>query len=267
MRRQLGLLVVVGLLLVSPVMAQWRASPFAGEGSRAAIGCSESGNDDTWLCLAVRCDAPGSIGLYLELTNLDVTDGFVIEIGDQRFAVTGSKDTEDAPYRNRLTGDVAQVVAALKSGSKALLDRPQYAFSPGFDTIPLGGSTRAISAVERHCGTGPTAQSDDAGPQLGNSLLPLKTGLYVRADATCATRDNVTTMSFWGTELNAQRVRGTIKSVAASDQTFELTISAYDIAEGASIGELNWTMIIPSRDSFSLGTPPRTYHWCEGLPG
>ncbi len=253
------------ILLTAAAFADWKASPFDGEDSKAAIGCDAMDDDDSWLCLVVRCDAPGHLSLYVELTDLDVRDELFLEVDGVAYPVTGV-DPGAAPYRSRLTGDTRAIVAALKGGRKLFVNRPQYPFNPGFDTISLRKSGSAIGAVEQSCGV---QAAEAPAPPIGGSSLPLKLGIYVRAEVACQGADNASTMSYWGEELNAQRVIGKILSVTADGNSYAVQVSAHDIAEGVDIGEFDWVLTIPRDTEFTLASssPEQTYRWCAGLPG
>jgi len=249
-----------------PAYADWEWSSFPGEERKSVIGCSDSETDDSWLCLAARCDATGQINLYIELTNLDVEDALDIVVGDSRFTVVGTSET-DAPYSSRLDGSTGEILAALKAGSAAVLDRPQYPFTAGYDTIPLRGSSRAISALEQACGA-PRAVQPGAGP-IHDALLPLDLGIYVREGTPCEELTHATTLRYTGDHLNAQRVEGRITSVEAEGTVHHVSISARDIAEDEDLGDLDWTLIITPPREFALeaGTEADRYRWCfETMP-
>jgi hypothetical protein len=244
--------------------SNWDWSSFENEGQQSVIGCSDTETDDSWLCLAARCDAPGNINLYIELTNLDVEDELDIIVGEKRFGVVGTSDIE-APYSSRLDGDTEAILAALKSGAQAMLDRPHYPFNAGYDTIPLRGSSKAISALEAQCST-PAAENGE-GPAEGK--LPLQTGIYVREGTACDKLTHAATLRYTGAALNAQRVEGAIQSVNSQGDRHVVTISAHDIAEDHPLGELEWTLTIPQSDKFTLevGTDVDRYRWCfDSMP-
>ena len=134
----------------------WQPSPFPGESELAVMGCSDSTNEEAWSCLAVRCEPDRTLGLYAELTNLTLDDGFTLVIGAQRFEVSGRSREESTPYSNRLDGDVAAIVAAMECAEAVVIDRPQYPLNPGFDTIPLRGAAEAIGALEARCSAAAT---------------------------------------------------------------------------------------------------------------
>lgn len=260
------------VLWPAAALADWDWSAFPGEEGRSVLGCSDTGTDDSWLCLAVRCDAPGNLNLYIELTNLDVNDSLDVVVGDQRFRVSGTSNTE-APYSSRLDGDTAAILGALKVGSSAVLDRPQYPFNPGYDTIPLRGSSRAIGALEAQCGVGGVGRAsvvDEVAETVVKPMLPLEPGIYVRVGTTCQGLSHATTLNFTGDHLNAQRVLGKIVSVREQSGRYQVKVSGHDIAEGVDIGEFDWTLTIPARDKFSFAADSggESYRRCfDKMPG
>jgi len=63
--------VIVGCLCLDPIgsvkAASWTSAKFPGEQNRAVQGCGDNvQNVGDWLCLVVRCDHPGSLGLHLQ---------------------------------------------------------------------------------------------------------------------------------------------------------------------------------------------------------
>ena len=62
--------VIVGCFCLDPIRsvkaASWTSAKFPGEQNRAVQGCGDNvQNVGDWLCLVVRCDHPGSLGLHL----------------------------------------------------------------------------------------------------------------------------------------------------------------------------------------------------------
>jgi hypothetical protein len=169
--RLIAAILAVAMTGTAHAQSNWDWSSFPGEGEKAVLGCSDSTTDEDWVCLAVRCEAAGSLGLYVELTDLSLDERFDLVIGEQRFAVAGASRDESGPYSNRLSGEVAAIVAALKSGAAVKLDVPGGALNPGFDTVPLRGSSRALTALEAQCGI--TALPEDPGPARPTTPAPL----------------------------------------------------------------------------------------------
>jgi hypothetical protein len=129
----------------------WDASPYPGEPGKPAIGCSLATNDDFWTCLAVRCENDGALGLYFINSDGGVDGSFSIAIDGEVFSVRQEPAGDGAAFPTRLVGDVASIVARLKSGSQVRLLDTSPPLNAGFDTIPLRGSSRAIGAVEAAC--------------------------------------------------------------------------------------------------------------------
>lgn len=240
------------VLWPSAVLASWDWSGFPGEERQSVIGCSDAHTDESWLCLAVRCDAPGDLNLYIELTNLDVRGTLYVVVDDQRFTVNATTET-DAPYSSRLDGDINAILAALKAGSEVFLGGPEYRFTSGYDTVPLRGSGRAISALEVQCGVANVRQTAAAGAgPVSASMLPLQPGIYVRTTTTCEGLSHATTLNFTGDHINAQRVIGKILSVREEGGLYQVKVSGHDIAEDVDIGDLDWTLKIPSSTEFTF---------------
>ena len=130
---------------------RWAAAPHEGESTRAAIGCSSGTNDDNWTCLVVRCENDGSLGLYYEYSEGGVASPFAIAVDGQRFAVSPEPSPGGVPFQTRLAGDTPAIVSALRSGDAAKLTDVVPRLNPGFDEIPLRGSSRAIGNVVASC--------------------------------------------------------------------------------------------------------------------
>ena len=145
---------------------RWTAAPQPGEGGRAAIGCSIGTNDDRWTCLVVRCEDDGSLGVYYEHSDGGVTAPFSLAIDGRTFAVTPRQAPQGVPFDTRLEGDSGAIAAALRTGGTVMLTGLVPPLNPGFDTIRLRGSGRAIGAVVAAC-----ARSGKGGPAAGANLL------------------------------------------------------------------------------------------------
>jgi len=130
---------------------RWSAAPHEGESARAAIGCSNGTNDDDWTCLVVRCEDDGSLGLYYEFSTGGTNDPFTIAVDGEAFPVTLGELPSGVPYQKRLLGDVRSIAEALRGGSLARIVDIAPPLNPGFDSIPLRGSSRAIGKIVAAC--------------------------------------------------------------------------------------------------------------------
>ena len=102
--------IVAALLAgVTQAHAEWGPSTFDGEAKRAAMGCSDTVTDVSWLCLAVRCDAPGRIGVYVDLTNIDLIGWMTVTVDGKVFEVEAG-GAGSAPYTTRFISPVGNLV-------------------------------------------------------------------------------------------------------------------------------------------------------------
>jgi hypothetical protein len=158
----------------------WDSSPYPGEPGEPAVGCSVSTNDDFWTCLAVRCENDGALGLYFLNSDGGLNGSFSLAIDGEAFRVGQQPAGEGTAFTTRLTGDVASIVARLKTGRQVRLVDTSPPLNEGFDTIPLRGSSRAIGAVEAACApAGGTPVS--AGALLRNAAGKVSIGDLSRA--------------------------------------------------------------------------------------
>ena len=158
----------------------WNASSYPGEARNPAIGCSVSTNDDFWTCLAVRCESDGALGLYFLNSDGGLNESFSVSIDGEAFPVRQEAAGDGIAFPTRLTGDVASIVARLKSGRQVKLVGTTPPLNAGFDTLPLRGSSGAIGAVEAACApAGGTPVS--AGGLLRNAAGKVSIGDLSRA--------------------------------------------------------------------------------------
>ena len=165
-------LAALGLLaLPAPGLAAsaWSWSALPGEESRSQITCSTAGNDDSWVCLALRCEGAAGIALYAELTNLALDDRFDLVFADRRITVRGQAHDPALPYSHRIDGPIEDIIAAMRDNPAVTIDRPAAPINPDMATIPLAGASAAIAAVEAICAsdTASRTPSDGAGATAG----------------------------------------------------------------------------------------------------
>ncbi len=156
MRRHLacsGVLLVAGVMLIAPAVGQqsgWHYSPLAGEGDRAALGCSYGASDSAFTCIAVRCEDDKQVGLHIHSSRADGDAGaWVLEFDKEgtRFPVTAVPS--DAPYGARIMGEVTALLEAIKNSGLVYLDPASG--QPIERAISLSGSLAAINQALYYC--------------------------------------------------------------------------------------------------------------------
>lgn len=150
--RPLALLAgVVPLLLPAAAPAAgWEPAAFPKEGKRTAQGCALAYTDESFVCLFVRCDAPGRLGLYVSAPGPDVEGAIRIAVDGTAHPVTFLKTSgSPLPLSNRAETFPPPLLAAMKTGRQLkLLDA---GLTKGYDVIPLKGAGPAIARVETAC--------------------------------------------------------------------------------------------------------------------
>jgi len=139
------------LALATPASAQepgWHYSPLSGEGDRAALGCNREASADDYLCLAVRCEDDYSVGLHLHSSRPDGGVGRWTLTIDRELTWPLAAEAATGPYSSRVSGDVNDVIDALKDGGIAYLDADDGSLSA---QIRLNGSLPAINRALFFC--------------------------------------------------------------------------------------------------------------------
>lgn len=164
---------LTGSVVQLQAQTRWEPSSYAGERGKSVMGCSDTMTEDSWLCLAVRCDAAGQLGLYADITNIDLNGRFRLKVDGQVFPVEGSSAPKPSAYNTRITGPVGDIVAAMMKGSRVIIDYPEIKLNPGYDIIPLRGSSKAIGGIVSACmaGASPVAAASDAVADSGITEL------------------------------------------------------------------------------------------------
>lgn len=149
----LALTAISILALPAPGLAAsaWSWSALPGEEGRSQITCSTGGSDESWVCLALRCEGAAGIALYAELTNLALDDRFDLVFADRRITVWGQPHDPALPYSHRIDGPIEKVISAMRVNPEVTIDRPAAPINPDMATIPLAGAGAAIAAVETIC--------------------------------------------------------------------------------------------------------------------
>lgn len=192
----------------------WDASPHPGEAKNPAIGCSVGTNDDYWTCLAVRCEGGGELGLYYEYSDGGTNNPFSVEIDGEKFPVRPEASGEGVAFPTRLVGDVPSIVGRLKAGKQVKLVDMTPPLNRGFDTIPLRGSSRAISAVEAACAPAGGVQAS-AGELLRDASGRVSIG-NLNNSKDCAFAKTTGTVE----EVSRGGPDGTIDGVSYADDRF-----------------------------------------------
>lgn len=141
------------LALAAPALAQeagWHFSPLAGEGDRAALGCTYGSTPERFACLAVRCEDDHSTGVHIHTSRAGGDNGrwdLEFDKEGQHFPVTAVAD--GSPYGARIEGDVAPLLEQLKNAGLVYLD-PQDGL-PIDRAISLSGSLTAINRALFFC--------------------------------------------------------------------------------------------------------------------
>lgn len=170
--------------------SRWATSGFPGEEAKSVIGCSVTHTDEAWLCLAVRCEPEGRLGLYLEITGLGPEGPLDILIDRHRYTVSAPLASSDVAYSNRIEGPVEEIIAHLSNGTSATIVHPTVNSRENFNRIPLRGSKAVIERLERSCapaaGSG-SAIASSMGVEYRDGKIIGVHGLSERADCAFAT--------------------------------------------------------------------------------
>ena len=149
--RMISSLILATALLAAPAAAQqagWHYSPLPGEGDRAALGCALNSTQETFACVAVRCEDDFTPGVHIHTSRKQG------DVGD--WAITVDKETRvfsaeaSAPYGAMLTGGFSWVLHNLSHGAVAYLEPADGSDMPA-NHIALDGSLYAINAALAYC--------------------------------------------------------------------------------------------------------------------
>ena len=153
MMRVFSLSLAAVLALTAPAPAQeagWHYSPLAGEGDRAALGCTYGSTPERFACLAVRCEDDFSTGVHIHTSRAGGDNGrwdLEFDKEGQHFPVTALAD--GTPYGARIEGDTGSLLEQLKNAGLVYLD-PQDGL-PIDRAISLSGSLAAINRALFFC--------------------------------------------------------------------------------------------------------------------
>lgn len=128
----------------------WAGAPHRGEERRSVLGCSDATNDDSWTCLIVRCDDDGELRVYYDYSDGGIDGDFALDVDGARYPVSQDAAT-GTPFTGLRTDESPALVAAMKRGRAVRIVDATPPLNPGFDTIQLRGSSRAIGRLESAC--------------------------------------------------------------------------------------------------------------------
>ncbi|MFD1941478.1 hypothetical protein [Paradevosia shaoguanensis] len=164
------LLAWVVLVLMSAAAASgeepgWHFSPLAGEGDRAALGCTVDSTNVSFTCLAVRCADDFSVALHLHTSRAGGPAGrWELTFDRQNFPAIAVPDT--SPYGSRLEGDVAGIIEAIEQGETGYIE-PVDGSRGNSSRLPLSGSLQAIRQALYFC-----APRTEAGQKTPADIVP-----------------------------------------------------------------------------------------------
>ena len=146
-------IVVALMAMAAPALGQeegWHFSPLDGEGDRAALGCGYGSTPQEFSCLAVRCEDDFSVGVHIHTSRPGGDAGrWRIDIDKENGYEVDAKP-DGSPYHARLSGDVTEVLDALRNGAVAYLD-PKAGPTVPKNGITLAGSLYVINQALYFC--------------------------------------------------------------------------------------------------------------------
>ena len=151
--RPFAAVALASLLPDTPAAARWEAASFPGEGRRTVQGCALKHTDDTYVCVFVRCDGPGRLGLHATAPGPDIRGAVTFRVDGKPFPLAFPRDrASPVPLSNRADAIPAGLLAAMKTGTQLRI--VGAGLGPGYDVIPLGNAGPAIARIEAACGAG-----------------------------------------------------------------------------------------------------------------
>lgn len=153
------------LLVPESVLAneqRWRADTHPGDDRLSAIGCSAETNPDNWTCVIVRCNDENTLSLHYDQSDGGTMQPFSLSVDGETFPVIPQTEGR-ADFTSRLEGDTVTIIDRLKRGSELRILISDTPLTPGFDLVPLRGSSRAIGQIENACrapAAAPAGQAD-----------------------------------------------------------------------------------------------------------
>ncbi len=156
--------------------AGWHYSPLPDEGDRASLGCASQSTPEDYACLAVRCEDDFSHALYV-YASAPAIPGTSWRLTIDEIVYELSTEKGPGPYGLRISGDVTEIIDALKNGALAYIELSGVPEAAAH-AIPLDGSFYAINEAFAFCAPrNPVVHQDDAplpetapsGPSAENS--------------------------------------------------------------------------------------------------
>ena len=146
--------VIVGCLCLDPIgsvkAASWTSAKFPGEQNRAVQGCGDNvQNVGDWLCLVVRCDHPGSLGLHLSVPEPGIEGDIELVTDENTFTLSVARSAEALPLSTRAATVPRGLIDAMKSGHMIVIHGSRL--QPPYNQISLENSRTAIERVEEAC--------------------------------------------------------------------------------------------------------------------
>ena len=164
------LLAWVVLVLMSTAAAAgeepgWHFSPLAGEGDRAAMGCTLDTTSVSYTCLVVRCADDFSVALHLHTSRAGGPAGrWELTFDRQTFPTIAVPDA--SPYGARIEGDVAGIIEAIEQGATGYIE-PVEGARGNSSRLPLKGSLQTIRQALYFC-----APRTEAGQETPPDIVP-----------------------------------------------------------------------------------------------
>jgi hypothetical protein len=239
---------LAGLFVPNGALAndqRWRADTHPGDDRLSAIGCSTATDDDNWTCVIVRCGDEGALVVHYDYSDGGILQPFTLSIDGEAFPVT-PVTSGNASFANGLEGDTATIIDRLKRGSELRILISDIPLTPGFDLVPLRGSSRAIGQVENTCraSAAPMSEADlirDAQGRVGlGDLDDTPDCWFMEANGTVETATRYgssgTIDGFWMDDSEKGRSYVNVEPLAAgADLERRLATLDYLLADGRKI--------------------------------
>ncbi|MCF1740995.1 hypothetical protein [Paradevosia shaoguanensis] len=148
------LLAWVVLVLMSAAAASgeepgWHFSPLAGEGDRAAMGCTIDTTSVSHTCIVVRCADDFSVALHLHTSRAGGPAGrWELTLDRQSFPVNIVADA--TPYGARVEGDATGIIEGIEQGETGYIE-PLDGARGNSSRLPLKGSLQTIRQALYFC--------------------------------------------------------------------------------------------------------------------
>jgi hypothetical protein len=154
--------------VVTAQEAGWRYSPLPGEGDRATLGCADGSNEQSYSCVAVRCEDDWTTGIYIHTSRTEGDQGdWLLTIDRENRTVSAAPGL--APYGAKIAQEESEwLLERLKEGTFIYL-QPKQGTQPEQNPVPLGGSLYAINQALAYCAprvqSSPTSTAEPSLPE------------------------------------------------------------------------------------------------------